>query len=167
MLNMNNGRPWLMDLISMVLGILSSGLGCTDLRLTLDLNRVFMRVDFPRPLCPKQENPDTDALFSLIPHLLSENWRRLKISWHQCCRLVCMLNVCRICRVKLMRPRGQIYWPHRHTLKHTRTFFFFFYFSSLHSGGVNSPESCLQYNSSVCSISCKTKPDGGVSPPGW
>ncbi len=45
-----------MDLISMVLGILSSGSGCTDLRLTLDLNRVFMRVDFPRPLCPDQEN---------------------------------------------------------------------------------------------------------------
>lgn len=40
----------------MVLGILSSGLGSTDLRLTLDLNRVFIRVDFPRPLCPEQEN---------------------------------------------------------------------------------------------------------------
>lgn len=45
-----------MDLISMVLGILSSGFGCTDLRLTFDLKRVFIRVDFPRPLCPDQEN---------------------------------------------------------------------------------------------------------------
>lgn len=48
-----------MDLISMVLGILSSGSGCTDLRLTLDLNRVFMRVDLPRPLCPDQEKAQT------------------------------------------------------------------------------------------------------------
>lgn len=45
-----SGLPWLMDLISMVWGILSSSLGITDLRLTLDLNKVLMRVDLPRPL---------------------------------------------------------------------------------------------------------------------
>lgn len=45
-----------MDLISMVLGILSSGSGCADFRLTLDLNRVFIRVDLPRPLWPKGVN---------------------------------------------------------------------------------------------------------------
>lgn len=44
-----------MDLISTVLGILSSGLYWIDLlRLTLDLNSVFIKVDFPRPLCPKK-----------------------------------------------------------------------------------------------------------------
>lgn len=75
LVNMNTGQPWLMDLISMVLGILSSGPGCTDLRLTLDLNRVFIRVDFPRPLCPDQENTDTASFrFSFY---LSEYWRGL------------------------------------------------------------------------------------------
>lgn len=44
--------PWLMDLISTVLGIFSWAVASTDLRLTLDLNSVFIRVDFPRPLCP-------------------------------------------------------------------------------------------------------------------
>lgn len=45
-----------MDLISTVLGILSSGLDWTDLlRLTLDLNSVFIKVDFPRPLCPEKQ----------------------------------------------------------------------------------------------------------------
>lgn len=48
--------PWVMDLISMVLGIRSSegAGGCTDLRLILDLKRVLMRVDLPRPLCPRE-----------------------------------------------------------------------------------------------------------------
>lgn len=41
-----------MDLISTVLGIFSWAVANTDLRLTLDLNSVFIRVDFPRPLCP-------------------------------------------------------------------------------------------------------------------
>lgn len=39
-----------MDLISMVLGILSSAVGCTDFRLILDLKRVLINVDFPKPL---------------------------------------------------------------------------------------------------------------------
>lgn len=41
-----------MDLISMVLGMRSSEVGCTDFRLILDLKRVLIKVDFPRPLCP-------------------------------------------------------------------------------------------------------------------
>ena len=42
-----------MDLISMVLGIRSSAAGCcTDFRLILDLKRVLIKVDFPKPLCP-------------------------------------------------------------------------------------------------------------------
>lgn len=48
--------PWLMDFISTVLGIFSWAVANTDLRLTLDLNSVFMRVDFPRPLCPVSQN---------------------------------------------------------------------------------------------------------------
>lgn len=41
-----------MDLISIVLGMRSSEMGCTDFRLILDLKRVLIKVDFPRPLCP-------------------------------------------------------------------------------------------------------------------
>lgn len=67
LLNMKNGQPWLMDLISMVLGILSSELDGTDLRLTLDLNRVFIRVDFPRPLCPVREKEDTTSFTCFFP----------------------------------------------------------------------------------------------------
>lgn len=48
--------PWLMDLISTVLGIFSWAVASTDLRLTLDLKSVFIRVDFPRPLCPVNKN---------------------------------------------------------------------------------------------------------------
>lgn len=48
--------PWLMDFISIVLGIFSWAVASTDLRLTLDLNSVFIRVDFPRPLCPVSKN---------------------------------------------------------------------------------------------------------------
>lgn len=36
----------------MVLGIRSSEVGCTDFRLILDLKRVLIKVDFPKPLCP-------------------------------------------------------------------------------------------------------------------
>lgn len=39
-------------MISMVLGIRSSEVGCTDFRLILDLKRVLIKVDFPKPLCP-------------------------------------------------------------------------------------------------------------------
>lgn len=39
----------------MVLGILSSGSGCADFRLTLDLNKVFISVDLPRPLWPETD----------------------------------------------------------------------------------------------------------------
>lgn len=45
-----------MDLISTVFGIFSWAVANTDLRLTLDLNSVFIRVDFPRPLCPVRKN---------------------------------------------------------------------------------------------------------------
>lgn len=41
-----------MDFISTVFGIFSWAVANTDLRLTLDLKSVFIRVDFPRPLCP-------------------------------------------------------------------------------------------------------------------
>lgn len=44
--------PCVMDLISMVLGMRSSEVGCTDFRLILDLKRVLIKVDFPKPLCP-------------------------------------------------------------------------------------------------------------------
>ncbi len=44
--------PWLIDLISMVLGIFSSAVPRKDLRLTLDLKSVFISVDFPKPLWP-------------------------------------------------------------------------------------------------------------------
>lgn len=45
--------PCVIDLISMVLGMRSSELGgCTDFRLILDLKRVLIKVDFPKPLCP-------------------------------------------------------------------------------------------------------------------
>ena len=56
------GLPWLTDLISMVLGILSSPVPITDLRLTLDLKSVFISVDFPRPLWPKQTHTHTHTL---------------------------------------------------------------------------------------------------------
>ncbi len=46
--------PWLMDLISIVLGIRSSSVVIKDLRLTLDLKSVFINVDLPRPLWPVQ-----------------------------------------------------------------------------------------------------------------
>lgn len=36
----------------MVLGMRSSEVGCTDFRLILDLKRVLIKVDFPKPLCP-------------------------------------------------------------------------------------------------------------------
>lgn len=36
----------------MVLGMRSSKVGCTDFRLILDLKRVLIKVDFPKPLCP-------------------------------------------------------------------------------------------------------------------
>lgn len=39
-------------MISIVLGMRSSEMGCTDFRLILDLKRVLIKVDFPRPLCP-------------------------------------------------------------------------------------------------------------------
>lgn len=39
-------------MISMVLGMRSSEVGCTDFRLILDLKRVLIKVDFPKPLCP-------------------------------------------------------------------------------------------------------------------
>lgn len=42
--------PWLMDLISIVLGMRSSAVPITDFRLTLDLKRVFISVDLPKPL---------------------------------------------------------------------------------------------------------------------
>lgn len=45
-----------MDFISTVFGIFSWAVANTDLRLTLDLNSVFIRVDFPRPLCPVSKN---------------------------------------------------------------------------------------------------------------
>lgn len=45
-----------MDFISTVFGIFSWAVANTDLRLTLDLNSVFIRVDFPRPLCPVSNN---------------------------------------------------------------------------------------------------------------
>lgn len=51
--------PWLIDLISIVLGIFSWAVASTDLRLTLDLNSVFIRVDFPRPLCPVSKKKKT------------------------------------------------------------------------------------------------------------
>lgn len=41
-----------MDLISIVFGMRSSEVGCTDFRLILDLKRVLIKVDFPKPLCP-------------------------------------------------------------------------------------------------------------------
>lgn len=53
--------PWLMDLISIVLGIFSWAVASTDLRLTLDLNSVFIRVDFPRPLCPVSKNTERET----------------------------------------------------------------------------------------------------------
>lgn len=57
--------PWLTDFISIVLGIFSCAVASTDLRLTLDLNKVFIRVDFPRPLCPvstdRQADSETDT----------------------------------------------------------------------------------------------------------
>lgn len=69
-----------MDLISTVLGIFSWAVASTDLRLTLDLNSVFIRVDFPRPLCPvskktnkkmtgneKKKHFDSDCLHSGEP----------------------------------------------------------------------------------------------------
>lgn len=46
----DDALPWLMDLISIVLGMRSSAVPMTDFRLTLDLKRVFMSVDLPRPL---------------------------------------------------------------------------------------------------------------------
>lgn len=36
----------------MVLGMRSSEVGCTDFLLILDLKRVLIKVDFPKPLCP-------------------------------------------------------------------------------------------------------------------
>lgn len=45
--------PWVMDWSCTVLGMRSSWPGCEDLRLTLDLKRVFTMVDFPSPLCPE------------------------------------------------------------------------------------------------------------------
>lgn len=42
--------PWLIDLISIVLGMRSSAVPMTDFRLTLDLKRVFISVDLPKPL---------------------------------------------------------------------------------------------------------------------
>lgn len=44
----------MIDLISIVLGMRSSVVGCTDFRLILDLKRVLIKVDFPRPLCPAE-----------------------------------------------------------------------------------------------------------------
>lgn len=45
--------PRVMDWSCTVLGIRSSWPGWEDLRLTLDLKRVFTIVDFPSPLCPE------------------------------------------------------------------------------------------------------------------
>lgn len=63
--------PWLMDFISIVLGIFSWAVASTDLRLTLDLNSVFIRVDFPRPLCPVSKNTvrEGDSLRKKHTHL--------------------------------------------------------------------------------------------------
>lgn len=58
-----------MDFISIVLGIFSWVIASADLRLTLDLNSVFIKVDFPRPLCPVSKNPVREAVRKTHTHI--------------------------------------------------------------------------------------------------